>query len=416
MYATVGKKGRWNLGREPQYDAFPAVASSGVSHRELGSDKGLTRGCLYGKSSAYRQPWALAVLLAVTLFAAMPAAAQSILPSSFAGWTQKGTAPFTPPPGAAAAAAAEYGFSSGTQTAYAHGSDQLNVTLYRMKDPSGAYGEYSYLRTPDMRYANVGAYSAISDSHALVLDGNLLLDVEGRGLPKVDSSLKSLVAAITPHAEQGALPTLMNDLPAKGLVPRTDRYVLGPVVLNQLFPVAMGNSLGFSDGAEAEVAKYRAAGQDMTLLLVDYPTPQFASTKLKQLEQQFDINDSQRNNASAPLYVKRGLTSLIFVAGAKSQTEASALLVGHVRSGEVLTWNEPTFQFTQPGIGAVVVGTIVGSGIICVFALISGLAFGGFRLVIKRALPDRVFDRSDQLEILQLGLASKPIKSEDFYG
>jgi len=417
MYATVGKKGRWNLGREPQYDAFPAAASSGVSHREFNADKGLTRGCgqrFSGRPSAHRQPWALGVLLAVALFA-MPAGAQSILPSSFAGWTQKSAASFTPPSGAAAAAAAEYGFSSGTQSAYAHGSDQLNVTLYRMKDPSAAYGEYSYLRTPDMRYANLGAYCAISDSRALVLDGNLLLDIEGRGLPKLDSSLKSLVGAIAPHAEQGALPTLMNDLPAKGLVPETDRYVLGPVVLNQLFPVAMGNSLGFSDGAEAEIAKYRADGQDLMLLLVDYPTPQFASMKLKQLKQQFDINDSQNNNASTPLYAKRGLTSLIFVAGAKSQAQASALL-GNVKSGEVLTWNEPTFQFTQPGIGAVVVGTIVGSGIICLFALISGLAFGGVRLVVKRALPDRVFDRSDQLEILQLGLASKPIKSEDFYG
>jgi hypothetical protein len=419
MYATVGKKGRWDLGRESQErDAFPADAGQDVSRRESHLERGLTHACaarFSGKSSAPRRRWAWGTLLVAALFAAMPAAAQSILPSSFGGWTQKSTASFTPPAGAAGAAAAEYGFTSGTQSSYARGSDQLTVTLYRMKDPSGAYGEYSYLRTPDMHYANLGAYSAISDSHALVLDGNLLLDVAGRDLTKADSSLKALVAAISPHAEQGALPTLMNDLPAKGLVPRTDHYILGPVVLNQLFPVAMGSSLGFSDGAEAEVAKYRAGGQDTTLLLVDYPTPQFASTKLKQLEQQFDINDSQNNNASTPLYAKRELTSLIFVAGAKSQTEASALL-GHVQSGEVLTWNEPTFQFTQPGIGAVVVGTIVGSGIICLFALISGLAFGGVRLVVKRALPDRVFDRSDQLEILQLGLASKPIKSEDFYG
>jgi Family of unknown function (DUF6599) len=355
-----------------------------------------------------------AALLALLVLAVIPAAAQSILPSSFAGWSQTNNAAFTPPPDGSAAAQ-EYGFTSGAEASYASGSNHLDVTLYRMKDPSGAYGEYSYLRTQDMLHGKLAEYSAISEDRALVLDGNLLLEIHGRDLPKLDSSLKSLVAAIAPHAEHGALPILMTNLPLKNLVPRTDRYILGPSVLNQSFPVAIGNALGFSNGAEAEVATYRAGAKKMTLLLVDYPTPQFALAKLKQLQQQFDVNDSKRNGGLPPLYATRALTSLALVAGANSEAEANAVLK-NVRSGEVLTWNEPTFRFTQPSIGAMVVGTIVGSGIICLFALISGLAFGGVRLVVKRALPDKVFDRSDQLQILQLGLSSKPIKAEDFYG
>jgi hypothetical protein len=58
----------------------------------------------------------------------------------------------------------------------------------------------------------------------------------------------------------------------------------------------------------------------------------------------------------------------------------------------------------------------VGTGVICMFALISGIAFGGLRLVVKRFFPDKVFDRSSHLQVLQLGLGSKPINSEDFYG
>lgn len=353
-------------------------------------------------------------LLALALLALLPAAAQSILPSSFAGWTQDASSPFRPPADSSAAAS-EYGFASGVQASYSKGAGHLDIILYRMKDPTGAYGEYSYLRTQDMLHGDLAEYSAISENRALVLEGNLVLDIRGRDLPKADSSLRSLLAAVAPHAEQGALPTLMNNLPVKDLVPRTDRYILGPTVLNQFFPVAIGNSLGFSNGAEAEVANYRIGAKKMTLLLVDYPTPQFALSKLKQLQQQFDVNDSKLNSGLPPLFAKRALTSLAVVAGASSEAEANAVLK-NVQSGEVLTWNEPTFRFTQPSIGEVVVGTIVGSGIICLFALISGLAFGGVRLVVKRALPDRVFDRSDQLQILQLGLSSKPIKAEDFYG
>lgn len=406
--------GRWLVERELQ-DKLPAR----LGRREL--DRGLAnmetpgreRNRFFGTRLKGHRHSAF-ILLALALLAVMPATAQTILPSSFAGWTQSGSGAFTPASDATRAAR-EYGFTSGVQASYASGSNHLDVTLYRMKDPSGAYGEYSYLRTQDMLLSKLAEYSAISEDRALVLDGNLVLDIRGRDLPKLDSNLKSLLAAIAPHAEHGALPILMNNLPLKNLVPRTDRYILGPTVLNQSFPVAMGDSLGFSNGAEAEVATYRAGAKKMTLLLVDYPTPQFALAKLKQLQQQFDVNDSKRNGDLPPVYAIRALTSLAFVAGANSEAEANAVLK-NVRSGEVLTWNEPTFRFTQPNIGEVVVGTIVGSGIICLFALISGLAFGGVRLMVKRALPDKVFDRSDQLQILQLGLSSKPIKAEDFYG
>jgi len=362
------------------------------------------------------------VLITAALFGSGPALAQSILPLSFAGWTANSKEPFRPTaasaqasPDKAMAVAEEYGYSSGERATYFQGADKLEVAAFRMKDASGAYGEYSYLRTTEMPQTDLAKHSAMSRDRALVLDGNLVLEIRGNDLPKHKADLKSLVAAVTPRAEKGILPTLVNDLPTKDFVDRSDHYVLGPAALNQLFPVAMGTDLGFSEGAEAEIARYRLAGRDATLLLVDYPTPQTASKKLRELQQRFNVNDSQTGSRSPALYAKRVLTLLVFVAGAKSQTEANTLL-SQVQSGTELTWNEPTFSLTEPSIGTMIVGTIIGTGIICLFALISGLAFGGVRLVVKRALPNKVFDRSDQLQILQLGLSSKPIKAEDFYG
>jgi hypothetical protein len=109
------------------------------------------------------------------------------------------------------------------------------------------------------------------------------------------------------------------------------------------------------------------------------------------------------------------MTLLAIVYGARTQAEADALLK-QVESGAEITWNEPTFQFKEPPITAMIAGTIIGAGIICMFAIISGIAFGGVRLVVKRYFPDKVFDRSSHLQVLQLGLGSKPINSEDFYG
>jgi hypothetical protein len=72
--------------------------------------------------------------------------------------------------GQLAATQQEYGFVSGEQAAYSRANQKLQVTLYRMKDPSGAYGLYSYLRSPDMLRADITDHSAMSRERALVLD------------------------------------------------------------------------------------------------------------------------------------------------------------------------------------------------------------------------------------------------------
>jgi hypothetical protein len=366
----------------------------------------------------HRFPLLLFLALLLTSFRA---SAQQMLPPSFAGWTESGdqalglSAASSLGDSDRASAATEYGFAGGERASYVQGSNTLDVTLYKMKDPTGAYGEYSYQRMPGMERANLAEHSAITPTRVLVLLGNLVVDIQGKGLTARRKDLKALINAIAQHAEDGPLPTLWEHVPQKNVVEGTDRYVLGPETLNQLFPGDIGDSIGFSKGAEAEIAQYREDGHDATLLIVDYPTPQMAQDMLATVEKKFNVNGSQPGSDSPALFAARSLTLVAIVAGMPSQTEAKALL-DQVHSGTVLTWNEPTFQFKEPTIEAMVVGTIEGTGIICLFALVAGLAFGGLRLVVKRSLPGKIFDRTNHLQVLQLGLGSKPINAEDFYG
>lgn len=369
----------------------------------------------------------LFVLTIVAFFSVIPVSAQGILPSSFAGWTGSPPAGIPAPvvyngdhvasmvASQQAAARQEYGFLAGEQAAYSRGKDAIQVTLYRMKDPSGAYGMYSYLRSPDMPQAGVTDHSAMSRERALVLDGNLVFDVRGADLQRFGKDLNALVAAVSPKAQQGPLPTISEHLPTRGFIERSDKYILGPVTLNQFFPVNSNDWLGFETGAEAEVARYRVDGRELNLLLADFPTPQTAQKKLAQLQQDYHVNAPAAEANSSPIFARRSITLLAIVSGARTLEEANKLL-DQIQSGTEVTWNEPTFQFKEPPITTMIVGAIIGTGVICCFALISGLAFGGFRLVIKRWLPDKVFDRSSQMQVLQLGLGSKPINSEDFYG
>ena len=372
--------------------------------------------------------------LASLLFAALlliplcASAQQQMLPRSFAGWTQtsdgafplsgvQGTSDDSRGAGAPDAinAAREYGFAGGERASYTLGSETLNVTLYKMEDPSGAYGEYSYQRMPGMQRANLAEHSSIEPDRALALAGNLVVDIQGKNLTAHAAELKALVGALGQHAQDGPLPTLWQDLPQKDVIEGTDRYILGPQTLDQLFPGGLGGSVDFSKGAEAEVARYRVGGHDATLLIVDFPTPQMAEGMLANIQKKFNVNGSQPGSNSPALYAARSLTLLAIVAGAPSRADANALL-GEVQPGTVLTWNEPTFQFKEPSIEVMVVGAIEGTGAICLFALIAGLAFGGLRVVVKRNMPGKIFDRPNYVEVLQMGLASKPINAEDFYG
>jgi hypothetical protein len=370
---------------------------------------------------------AIALFILFVLLAALPASAQGILPNSFGGWSGSATAGLNPPvvyngdhvastaADQQAAARQEYGFVSGEEGSYSRGKDTLQVTLYRMKDPSGAYGLYSYLRAPDMARSGPNEHSVMTREEALVLLGNLVLDIHGSDLTKDSDALNALVGAVSAKAQQGPLPTLTEHLPVKGFIDRSDKYILGPVTLNQFFPVSQNDWLGFSTGAEAEVARYHVDGRELNLLIADFPTPQTAQKKLNELQQVYHVNAADADQYSTPVFGKRSITLLAIVFGARTQAEADKLL-NQVQSGAEVTWNEPTFQFKEPPITTMIVGAIIGTGIICSFALISGIAFGGFRIVVKRFWPDKVFDRSSTMQVLQLGLGSKPINSEDFYG
>jgi hypothetical protein len=353
--------------------------------------------------------------IAVLSLIVLPVHAQQTLPTEVSGWTETaGVAPVPALP-SGSPVLTEYGWRSTESASYGNASRGIDVVLFVMADPSGAYGLYSYLRTPDLARANLTDHSSMSGGRALVLAGNLVLDIHGQDLGKSEPQLRALVASVEAKAHDGTLPMLGQFLPQKNRIDRTDRYVLGPETLNQLFPGGLGDSLGFQSRAEAELAHYRLGGHDATLLIVDFPTDQLASRQLAVLEQSFHVNSANQVSGSPTLFAKRSATLLAIVAGASSQAEANALL-DQVELETDRSWNEPTFQFKEPSIGMMIVGSIIGAGTICMFALIAGISFGGLRLVVKRVMPGKVFDTKNHLQVLQLGLGSKPINSDDFYG
>jgi hypothetical protein len=245
------------------------------------------------------------------------------------------------------------------------------------------------------------------------LVGNLVLAIADNSHPLAKKDLKSLVAAVQPRADEGGFPTLPLFLPQDHRVDASDKYVLGPQTLEQVFPAKIGNAIGFQRSAEAEVARYRVGGREQVLLIVGFPTDQLAAAQLSELQKNFNVNGESQASAT-PLYAKRSARLLAIVAGASNQAEASPLL-NQVQMDTERSWSEPVPKH-EPPIELMIEGSIIGALSICIFALVAGLSFGGVRLLVKRVAPGKIFDRKENLQVLQLGLGSKPINSDDFYG
>jgi hypothetical protein len=356
------------------------------------------------------------------LFAIVPpAAAQSLLPSSFAAWSAGDPSTVVPTTGLDqilgpdAPIFREYVLKSIERRAYVHGAQTAAITLYRFRDPSSAYGAYTFLRSDSLTPVELGSYAAAATDRALVVIGDFLLDLTAKPARPSNTDLKQLVTSLDKVADHTPFPSIGEHLPEQSRVRSSEHYVLGPRALAQYVPLGTDDWVGFDHSAETIVARYRLAGKEATLLIASYPTQQIAVDKFASMLRRFTFDPPGGVPPDQTvLFGKRSSSLIAVVVGAPSR-EAANQLLDQVRYESQVTWNEPKHTLTDPSIGSIVVGAFLGTGVIMLLALAVGLGFGGLRVVLRFFFPNKVFDREKQIEILQLGIYSKPIQAKDFY-
>jgi hypothetical protein len=365
------------------------------------------------------------LLFAALILVVPPVAAQSVLPTRFAGWQAvPGSSRAVVPkqlPQAQAAVLQNCREQSAEYQSYQRNGAQIGVTLYSMRSPSWGYSAFSLLRPVPATSFRPTQHSSIGSNQAMMLVGNLLVDVTGKSLATHGKDFVSLAQVLQAQASAEPYPTLWQYLPAKDFVPHSDRYALNPQTLDHALAETgagtwgSGDWLGFYDSAEAEVGQYNVAGRRVTLLLASYPTHQLAAEHLKDMEKWFDINPAPGAPKTARVLYARRIGSVVgMVDGAGSAAQANGLLA-QIHYQTVVTWNEPSFMFHQLTMPEYIVGIITGTGVILLITLVVGIALGMIRIGVKRFFPGVIFDRRRSVEVIQLGLTSKPIDPTDFY-
>lgn len=343
--------------------------------------------------------------------------AQNILPPRFGSWTASPTAQPSEPSPEAAGIFTESALEGSETRSYSNGSASASVTLYRFHDSSGAYEAYTYLLGPQAAAGGAPGEPATADAKTSRVSriGNIVLVVDtADALSQGDHDL--LARQIASKADKTPPPPIPNYLPDRDRVSRTELYSLGPAA----FRAALANlgrpeyavitdSAGFNSGAEAMFARYRTSRDDAVLLLIEYPTPQLAGLHWKHLEQALPASAKQHG---ASIERKGSLLAIVL-------SPSSAAYATRVREAvnyeTQVTWNEPSHTITDPPITSVLAKIIMATGAFMLVAIVFGVAFGGVRVLMKKFFPGKVFDRPEQMDVLQLGLSSKRINSRDFY-
>jgi len=352
----------------------------------------------------------LTVVIAL-LFALLPAfaaetkaKAESLLPSAFAGWHKTQPARTSTDPAAAdkvyAEVLREYGFTEYQSATYTRGERTITINAIGFKDASGAYGAFTFYKTPEMQVEKIGDQAASLNQRILFYRGSVLVQaVLDRVTPMSAAELRELAADIPlPSGPARKPPSLPLYLPRQAYIPNSAKYVLGPLALASMNAPIGSPTVDFARGAEVALGQYNSGSGTATLMLISYPTPQIAGDRLRA------IDSAHRPQDSAPVFLTRRSGPLVaIVTGAVAPRDAKSLLASVNYDPEV-TWNQDTFLGKRANVGGLLVGVVLLTGVILGLAIVAGVAFGGVRIIAKRLFPDRVFDRAEDVEIIQLNL------------
>jgi len=373
-------------------------------------------------SSVLPRPLLPRLLLIVLLLLAPSLRADSVLPSHFGKWTASNAVQSPALPADAKDILAESGLESAESRAYSNGNAAITVTTYRLHDSSGAYEAYTFFQEPKNDCPQSSALKpcsapvdASSEKRRVALLENILVIIDNAGSLSADDQ-DALSKQINAKADKTPPPPIPNYLPTHDVIPGTEKYALGPAAfraalssLDRAEYRALSDAAGFSSGAEAMFAQYQNNRDVAVVLLIDYPTPQLAGLHWKHLEQA--LPPSAKSDGTS---IERKGTLLAIVLAPSSRGYA-ARVRDAVNYETQVTWNEPTHTITDPPITTVLAKIIIATGVFMLVAIVFGVAFGGVRVLMKSLFPGKVFDRPEQMDVLQLGLSGKRINSRDFY-
>jgi hypothetical protein len=260
----------------------------------------------------------------------------------------------------------EFGLKNSESAVYQNGSAKFTAIAWQLADTTGSLAAFDWQRPDGAKPSKEAALAVETANGLLLVHGNYLLAFQGYRptTPELDAVVGALL-----NVDSTALPVLPGFLPAEGLEPNSERYLTGPAGLRKFDPAIPPSVAAFHLGTEAQLGVFHSPKGDMTLAIFNYPTPQMAMQQLPEFQK-------------LPGAVAKRSGPLVAVIVSPSDPDTAERLLGNIRYQAEITRDEyvPT---RRDNIGNLVVNVFILIGFLLSFALVSGLALGGFRVLLK---------------------------------
>jgi hypothetical protein len=261
----------------------------------------------------------------------------------------------------------EYGLQAMEQADYASPDKKFLATAWRFHDSTGAMAMFEDRRPPGATPSKVSKLAVSTSDGVIFAYGNYLFQLTG-AVPG-EAELNQIYGQL-PLFENSPLPLLIEALPPTGLIPNSERYILGPVSLQHHEPRIAPSLAAFHLGAEGQLGQYQTPKGKLTLAVFEYPTPNIARERFEEFQK-------------IPGAVAKRIGSLVAVTVQPPDPDAAERLLAQVRYTANVTMNEAP-PITGNQVGGMLVSVIALAGLILGMCLVAGIGFGAFRVILRK--------------------------------
>jgi energy-converting hydrogenase Eha subunit A len=297
----------------------------------------------------------------------------------------------------------EYGVKKSELRHYQLGTRKAEALLEEGPDPTASYGLLTFYRTEELTPEKGLDMAFIGPSAALMARGRVCIRVRpAAGSALTRNELRALLIAIggtrLSREESAYFPP---PLPATGLIPHSEKYLLGLETARRVLPSFRTDLIGFTQGAEARVGTYTTGGGNSTVLTVNYPTPQIARVRFGAMESLLGINQEK---GSGSIYGKRS-GSYVFLVLNSSGSDAGKLLKEFQVASDV-SWNEPApqaerFAYDLAQLILSIIGLVL---VIATVAVVVGVLVALSHRFAKRFFPESGWANPERDNVIRLNL------------
>jgi hypothetical protein len=290
-----------------------------------------------------------------------------------------------------------YGLKGVTVQTWKGQGGSARIHLFEMSDAGAAYGFFSIRRAAENGVAAptpLGAENFQAGNRLYVWQANYVLRIDGGP----DLARKMATAVSEKILGRSRKPPVSNHLPPRNLVSGTDKYILDPQNVDHAFRID-ATTLGFDDDVEVATAAYRVDGRSARVMLMLYPTQQIAKKYAEQLV-------AAKPELAA---VSKRVGPLIAIVSGAADVSVVHSILDDVNYETKVTWNQ---RRSTLGIAEIILTVFTFIGIGLLFTVVAGISFGGVRIFVKSRYPNRLFDRPEDVEIIQLKLDQGLMRKE----